>query len=159
MSLLPPTEWSDYRLRLQDERGAGWLTPGQLDVLETISRLVLQGDDDPTVARIAVEAQVSPSTVRRARRKAEERGLLVTHARFAQVEDRRRQITNRYELATPTTPCVPRGSQADRPSGVERKKEADRRAGEEPMAPLMPLMPLHDTLRVLQERFRVRFAR
>ncbi len=109
---LPPEAWSAYRARLRDEHNAGWLPAKHYLVLVTIADLNIAGDHEPTVAKIAVNAGCDPSTVRRARARAQGRGLLRVHPQFDLVEidkkPRRRQIANHYELVLPTAPVIPK---------------------------------------------------
>jgi hypothetical protein len=106
--LLPEPAWSAHCRRLTDERAAGWLSAAALDALQALAALVAQGNLTPSVRQIAALAHVSTRTVQRARRVAEERGLLAVEARYEVVDHRPRQQENRYELRTPADPVRPR---------------------------------------------------
>jgi hypothetical protein len=121
---LPSQEWSAYRRRILDERNAGWITPKHWQVLCAIADLNEAGDWEPTVAKIAVNSGVDPRTVRRARLRAQGRGLLMVQAQFEIVDGRRQQRANHYEIRLPTAPCQPklrisRGGQPDRPREIQ----------------------------------------
>jgi hypothetical protein len=125
MLSLPDERWTAYRARIRDEHAAGWLTRTHRDVLIAIANLNAAGEWEPTVAKIALDAACDPRTVRRARERAVERGLLAVQAQF----ERGWQRTNRYELSLPTTPCQPKpktskGGRRDRPirQKIERKQ-------------------------------------
>jgi hypothetical protein len=129
--LLPPIEWTEYRRRIRDEHAAGWLTRAHHDVLVAIADLVAAGQDQPTVAAIALWARCSDRTVRLARSAAEARGLLVVEEQHEPAPEgagrKRWQVANRYALAVPSEPVrpkprQPRGGQRGRPSR-EGKKE------------------------------------
>lgn len=114
---LPPAEWSAYRARLRDEHHAGWLTAAHYLVLVAIADFNVSGDWEPTVRKIALNAGCDASTVRRARKRAQGRGLLMVKPQF----EAGRQQANRYELVLPSTPVTPkpkvsRGRQTDCPS-------------------------------------------
>jgi hypothetical protein len=120
---LPETSWLEYRARLKTEYAAGWLPAKHYLVLVAIADLNAAGDWEPTAAKIALNAGCDSRTVRRARRRAEGRGLLAVQAQFTMIDGRPQQRANRYELVLPTTPCQPklrtfRGGQTGRPSEV-----------------------------------------
>lgn len=122
--LLPPPDWSAHCRRLIDERAAGWLTAAALDVLQAIAALIQGGNPTPSVRQIAAAAHVSPRTVQRARKIAQERGLLAVEARFEMQGGQPRQQENRYELHTPAEPVRPRPPrQIGRPSGSKKVRE------------------------------------
>lgn len=128
--MLPSLHWSAHRRRLKDERGAGWLTACQYDVLIAIADLFEAGVVNPTVAKIALYAMVSIATVRRARAKGEARGLLLCEAQYEVLDGRRQQRANRYEPLVPEgvvtpKPRPPRGNQKARPIG----RQEERRLG------------------------------
>jgi DNA-binding transcriptional MocR family regulator len=118
---LPTEAWSAHSRRLIDERAAGWLTAAHLDVLQALAALVAQGNQTPSVRQIAALAHVSPRTVQRARRVAEERGLLTVEARFEIADGQPRQAENRYDLRTPVEPVRPR-PRRQKGGGRTRKK-------------------------------------
>ena len=125
---LPSEEWSAYRARIRDEFAARWITRGQRDTLIAIADLNLAGDWSPTVAKIAVYANVSRRTVQRTRGIAKERGILTVRPRFPDGW----QATNHYEPVLPTTPVTPKpavikGRQTGLPSS---KKEGRKRLNE-----------------------------
>jgi hypothetical protein len=106
MLQLPTSEWTLYRARIRDEYVAGWLTRADRDVLIAIANLHFAGNLEPTNAQIALEAACDARSVRRAKAKAREQGLLGSHTQFDLVANgRRRQRANRYELLLPTE-CV-----------------------------------------------------
>jgi hypothetical protein len=118
---LPPQHWTDWNFRIEDERCAGWLPPLHAYVAKAIGRLCLAGNDQPTVAQIAAEAGCHPRTVRRARARMRDRGLLETDPTFLIVDSRPQQRASVNRLLLPDGPVTPkprlvRGGQAGRPS-------------------------------------------
>ena len=125
---LPPEDWSAYRNRLRDEYAAGWLTAAHYLVLVAIANLNAAGCWTPTVAKIALDAGCDQRTVRRARARAQGRGLLLVQPQYITVDGRQQQRANRYELALPTAPVTlkpktPRGGQTDRPIGKQEERK------------------------------------
>jgi DNA-binding transcriptional MocR family regulator len=125
---LPTQAWSAHCRRLTDERAAGWLSAAAYDALQALAALVAQGNPTPSVRQIAAMAHVSARTVQRARRVAEDRGLLAVEARFEVVDHRPRQQENRYELRTPAEPVRPRPRRQSVTPRVQGKKEVLRKA-------------------------------
>jgi hypothetical protein len=127
---LPTQDFTAVCGRIRDEHTAGWLTRAGRDVLLAIARLDMAGEPTPTVARIAIEANCSGRTVRRTRAVAEERGLLGVGIRFDIIDGRPQRRANRYDLAVPAAPVVPkprksRGGQSGRP--IQKKKEKEEK--------------------------------
>jgi hypothetical protein len=118
---LPPAWWTDWNHRIEDERCGGWLPALHAYVAKAIARLCLAGNDQPTVAQIAAEAGCHQRTVRRARAKMRERGLLETDPTFPIIDSRPQQRASVNRLLLPDGPVTPkprlvRGGQAGRPS-------------------------------------------
>lgn len=124
---LPTEDWSTYRRRLKDEHAAGWLTHAWYLVLKAIADLNAAGCWNPTVAKISLDAGVNVRTVRRARKGAQARGLLLVQPQYVRVDGRPQQRANRYELALPAAPVLPkprklRGGQTGRAIGKKEER-------------------------------------
>lgn len=134
---LPSLHWSEYRRRLQNEHGAGWISAGQYLALVALADLTEAGDACPTVAKIASYGRISPATVRRARAVAESREILHVTPQFVLEDGRRQQRANRYQTLIPAGVVTPkprpsRPNQAARPIG--RKEERVLRKGGDSVA-------------------------
>lgn len=128
---LPTETYTAFARRLDDELGGNWITDKMVRALLYIAQCVLRGDDQPTVARIAIYARCSPSTVRRARAIAETRGLMVVKPQYDPAA--RQQRANEYAVRLPTEPVTPKpkparapkrppGSQTDCPNRLSLSK-------------------------------------
>jgi hypothetical protein len=127
--LVEPLIYIVWKLRIDDEHAGGWLPHGEYLAAQALLRLIRQGVTTPTVARIAKEAAVSDSTVRRMiRRLCWQRNLLKTEPTWTFEDGAWRQRANRYilleppegpVLLKPQTPGVPKGCHGGAPRGTD----------------------------------------
>ncbi len=102
--------WLD---RVDLERRNRNISGDQARVLDVLGRLALQGDTEPSEARLASEAGVSRSTVTRAKRAGKRLGLLEWERQPVYAGNLRRDKPCAYQTMLPPAPCVRRMHQGD----------------------------------------------
>ena len=103
---LPDTHWAAHVARLKAERHAKWLTPADLAIGMAIANFAALGDAEPTVAQIAEVSDYAERTVRRARARLRERGLLEVQPQFEVTGGQAWQVASRNVLLVPDTPLT-----------------------------------------------------
>lgn len=98
-------EWLD---RLDLERRARNVTGDQARVLTVLWTLVMNGDHEPSEARLASEAGVSRATVQRAKRTGRALGLLEWERQSRMEGELRRERPCAYRVELPAGPVVRR---------------------------------------------------
>jgi len=98
-------DWLD---RLDLERRARNVTGDQARVLTVLWTLVMNGDHEPSEARLASEAGVSRATVQRAKRTGRALGLLEWERQWRQEGELRRERPCAYRVELPVGPVVRR---------------------------------------------------
>lgn len=98
-------DWLD---RLELERRNQNIPGDQARVLVCLWTLVMNGDDQPSEARLWSEAGVSRSTVQRAKRTGRMLGLLMWDRQWRMEGELRRETPCAYRVEMPTGPVVRR---------------------------------------------------